>query len=68
MAHKPLKPDTRLLVSVTEAARRLSISRRTLYRLIDRGEIREPIKIGSRTLMEVKDLEDFITRCRRSAS
>lgn len=47
------------LISVTEAARRLAISRRTLERRIAEGLI-ECVKIGRRTLISIAELERFV--------
>ena len=54
----------RLMLTVEEAARRLSVSRTTLYDLLQRGEI-ESVHIGSLRRVPVDCLEDFVTRCRR---
>ena len=42
-----------------EAMGILRISRPTLYRLINEGELK-PVKIGKRTLFEEKELQRFI--------
>jgi excisionase family DNA binding protein len=55
------------LISVAEAARRLSISRRSLERRIAEGLI-ERIKIGRRTLISAAELERFIRRQTQVAS
>jgi excisionase family DNA binding protein len=47
-----------LFTSVREAARRLAVSRTTLYELISQGEVRI-VKFGSRTLVPVAELERF---------
>ena len=48
-----------LAVSVTEAARRLSLSPRTVATLIALRELRS-VKIGRRRLVPVKALQDFL--------
>lgn len=48
-----------LLLSVIDAAGRLSISRATLYKLISSGAVRA-IRIGGRTLVSVEALETYI--------
>lgn len=48
-----------LLLDEREAARRLSISPRTLWSLRKRGEI-AAVRIGVRVLYSVADLESFI--------
>jgi excisionase family DNA binding protein len=50
-----------LLLSQADAARALAISVRTLFSLLDRGEIPR-IKIGARVLISCGDLELFIER------
>jgi len=47
------------LITVIEAMGILRISRPTLYRLINEGELK-PVKIGKRTLFEEKELQRFI--------
>lgn len=54
----------RLMLTVEEAARRLSVSRTTLYDLLHRGEI-ESVHIGSLRRVPVDCLEEFVARCRR---
>jgi excisionase family DNA binding protein len=50
-----------LFTSVREAARRLAVSRTTLYELISQGEVRI-VKFRSRTLVPVAELERFATK------
>lgn len=47
-----------LFMSVREAARRLAVSRTTVYELIGDGELRI-VKLGSRTLVPVAELMRF---------
>jgi excisionase family DNA binding protein len=47
------------LVSVSDAAKRLCISRRSLERRIAEGRIKR-VKIGRRTLISLDELERFI--------
>lgn len=47
------------LLTVEEAARYLRISRPMMYRLLQQKRIR-PVKIGTRTLLDKKDLDRFI--------
>ncbi|MEC5168548.1 helix-turn-helix domain-containing protein [Glaciihabitans sp. GrIS 2.15] len=51
----------RYLLSQDEAAHMLSISRTTLWRLVKLGEL-ETVAIGSRRLITVSTIEDFIAR------
>lgn len=55
----PFAPDARLLVTVPDAARRLSISRATCYHLIQRGELLA-ISIGAARRVPVGALEAFV--------
>ncbi len=48
----------KILYSREVAAEKLSISVRTLVRLVSKGEIR-PRRIGGRTLFSLKELERF---------
>lgn len=50
-----------LAVSVDSAARSLGISRRSLFNLIARGEIRS-VKIGGRRLIPVAQLHELVER------
>ena len=52
-----------VLISVEEAARRLNISRSTLYLLIQRGEL-QSIKIGASRRVPVAALDEFVARQR----
>ena len=49
----------KLAFDVNEAAGMLSISRRTLYELLRSGELRS-IKIGSRRLVRMSDMTEFL--------
>lgn len=51
--------DTRLLLSVEDAAARLSIGRTTMFALIRERRIRT-VNVGRRTLVPVGALEDFV--------
>lgn len=57
-------PD-KLLVSATEAAKMLSISRASLYAYVDRGLLPKPLKIGKRVLWSVEELREWIAKQRR---
>lgn len=48
----------KLCVTLKEACEMLSISRSSIYRLIDLGKL-TPKKMGSRTLFLVSEVEDF---------
>jgi excisionase family DNA binding protein len=47
-----------LLITVSEAARRLSCSRSLLYEILGDGQIRS-VKLGKKRLVEVASLEAF---------
>jgi excisionase family DNA binding protein len=51
------------LFTVKEACTYLSVSHSTLYRMIERKEIR-PLDIGGRTLFDRKDLDDLIEKAK----
>lgn len=57
--HSP--PSDKITVRVPEAARMLSISRASLYRLLSAGEI-EAAKSGQKTLVIVESLRAFVER------
>lgn len=56
-----------LLVTVHEAARRLSIGRSTIYELIKEGEL-ETIHIGRSCRITVDTLDAFVARLREASS
>ncbi len=53
------------LISLDEAAGMLSISRRTIYRLIAAGELPQPVKVGGSSRMARTDLDRYIDRLLR---
>ncbi|MCF7855432.1 MAG: helix-turn-helix domain-containing protein [Candidatus Pacebacteria bacterium] len=54
-------PKSRLLSTVEATEYLGGISRMTLYRLVKGGQLRS-VKIGTRTLFDVEDLDGFIKR------
>lgn len=50
------------LVKKTEAARRLSICKRTLERLMARHEFPPPVKIGKASLVAVSDIDAYLAK------
>lgn len=50
-----------LVANPAQAARLLGLGRTVIYELINAGEIKI-IKVGTRTLIRVKDLEAFLER------
>jgi excisionase family DNA binding protein len=57
---------THPLFTVTTLCEHLAISRATLYRLINKGEI-EPIRIGSLTRFTEKEVNRFLSRQQQQA-
>jgi excisionase family DNA binding protein len=53
----------RLLVSISEAAAALGLSHRTIRTLVYAGKLRS-IKVGTRRLIAVEDLESFVRSLR----
>ena len=51
-----------VLLTVSESADRLRLSRRTVERLIASGRIR-PVRIGRRVLVTERELEAFVASC-----
>ncbi len=62
---RPPAPEP-LALDLTEAARRIGISARTLTRLVARGELHS-FKIARRRLVALDDLRDFIAKQRAAA-
>jgi excisionase family DNA binding protein len=56
--------ELKRLFTVSAACTYLSISRMSLYRMMERKEI-APIKIGNRTLFDRKDLDEFIEKAKK---
>jgi len=56
--------ETKRLFTVNEACIYLSISRMSLYRMMERKEI-TPVKIGNRTLFDKRDLDEFIEKSKK---
>ncbi len=59
--------DDSLLLTVEGAARRLELSRASVYALVTAGEI-ESIKIGRARRVPVAALEEFVARKRQSTA
>jgi len=56
--------EEKRLFTVHEACTYLSISRMSLYRMMERKEI-SPVKIGNRTLFDKRDLDEFIEKAKK---
>ncbi|NMR20939.1 helix-turn-helix domain-containing protein [Cellulomonas fimi] len=62
-----VRPDTRLLLSVEEAAERLDIGRTLLYELIAAGQV-QTIHVGRLHKVPVDSLREFVDRQRALAN
>lgn len=56
----------RLLLSIEDAAERLSLGRTTFLQLVYNGAI-ESVTVGRRRLIPVEGLEDYVARLRLTA-
>jgi len=54
--------DERPLIMLDQAAQRISICRRTLYREVARGNFPPPLKIGRATRYRAEDVDDYLKR------
>lgn len=63
---KPVCPVAPVSYSVEDAARALGIGRSLAFRLIREGQL-AAVKIGRRTVVSVKECEDFLARMRGAA-
>lgn len=61
----PRGPKAPRLISIAKAAHRLGLSRRTIYRMVDRGELPLPVKVGSSTRFFEEDLDHFLDGLRQ---
>lgn len=62
MEREPITSD--FLLSLPKAAQRLDISVRALYRLMARGEMPPPVKVGGASKLYVSDLDAYLARLR----
>lgn len=58
MEHKAESRDW--LCSIAEVCERLRVSRVSLWRLVQRGELSPPIKIGSRALYHIRTIDAYL--------
>lgn len=56
------QPNNALLLTLDEAAARLSVSKRTLHREISAGNFPPPVKIGRSTRVPVAALLEYVQR------
>jgi excisionase family DNA binding protein len=59
--------NTKRLFSIDEAATYIGISRVSIYRAANRGDI-PLVKLGGRTLVEVSDLDAYIANHKTTAA
>ena len=60
------RPEPPVLVTVEEAARRLSIGRTATYMLVLRGEL-ESVKIGRTRRVVVASIDDYVSKLLQQA-
>ncbi len=53
------------LIPLSEVARLLSVSVRTIYRLVAEGELPPPLKVGRASRFEAKDVQRYLDKLRR---
>lgn len=58
--------EQRRLLSIKDAARCLGVGERQVWALLARGEMAS-VKIGRRRLIDARDLDAFIERCKEAA-
>jgi excisionase family DNA binding protein len=58
---------TGTLLSLRDVSQKLGISERTVYRLMDDGEL-HPFKMGKSWKFEMSDIEAYIDRLRKTAT
>ena len=65
--HQTTNSQDRLL-SMPDAAARLAVSIRTLYRLVALGELAAPVKVGRASRIPASDVDRYIERLKRRRS
>lgn len=63
MVQSSIAPET--LLSLPKAARRLDISVRALYRLMARGELPPPVKVGGASKLYESDLGNYLAKLKQ---
>lgn len=58
------KRTTRKLYSMQEVSRMLGLSVRSIYRLVDRGELPPPVKVGGSSRFFASDLDAYYEKLR----
>ena len=54
-------------LSLTQTAQRLGVSERTVYRLMEQGEL-HPFKMGKYWRFDAPDVEAYVTRSREASA
>jgi len=57
---KPERKTKEHLLTLAEVSERLSLSKRAIYRLIAKGSLSKPVKIGGATRLCESDLDRFL--------
>lgn len=69
MGNQEINPDqrgTNRLLSLKDVANRLNISIRSVWRLIARGELDRPVKIGKTTRFIPSEFEAYLERLKHN--
>ena len=62
------EPDSSHLMRITEFASAISVSVRKLYRMIDAGDVPQPVKQGTGSFFFRSDLEEYLKRLKEQRS
>ena len=62
------EPDSSHLMRIREFAAAISVSVRKLYRMIDAGEIPQPVKQGAGSFFFRSDLDDYLKKLKEQRS
>jgi len=54
--------ETKLVVNVTEAAKMCSVSRPTMYEILNRNDCKADFRLGTRRLVSVSALQNWIDK------
>lgn len=56
------------LISLAEAGERLSLSKRAIYRLIAKGDLPRPVKVGGATRLYASEISTFLETLKTTRS
>ena len=62
MSQSETEDKVEQLLSVDDVARALSVSRRSVYRLVARGEIRGPVQVGKCSRFLASEVQAYVER------